>query len=306
MSIHTLTPASAAKRVTPQTRTGRPAAVASIVALAAAIGWAYGRTLADLAHVWSTQADYSHGFLVPVFSLYLLWHRRALLSAQQIRGSWWGLALLVVAGGVKWASVYFFMSLLDAVSLLISLAGLTLFALGWAGLAWSWPAIVFLLFMIPLPGAIASRLSAPLQRIATEASTWLLQTLGMPAIARGNVIWLTDGQIGVVEACSGLRMLMLFAAITVGASFIIQRPLWEKCFVALSALAIGLLTNVIRITATAVLHEFAGPELAMMVFHDLAGWLMMPVAMLLLFLELQLLSKLLVEARRTDPVVVRR
>ncbi|MFN5960306.1 MAG: archaeosortase/exosortase family protein, partial [Verrucomicrobiota bacterium] len=40
-------------------------------------------------------------------------------------------------------------------------------------------------------------------------------------ISQGNVIRLTHGEIGVVEACSGLRMLMLFLAITVGASFLV-------------------------------------------------------------------------------------
>jgi exosortase len=207
---------------------------------------------------------------------------------------------------MRWASIYFHYVLLDAVSLLPCLAGVTLLLGGWRVLRWAWPAILFLVFMIPLPGGLAGLLSHPLQRVATITSTYLLQTIGVPAVAQGNVIWLTSGNIGVVEACSGLRMLILFIAICVGASFLIQRPLWEKGFVICSALGIGVVTNIIRITVTGILYETAGSELAEMVFHDLAGWLMMPLATGILGLELLLLSKLLVAPPPAEPVVMHR
>jgi exosortase len=274
------------------------------VALVAALVWSYSSPLIELAQRWANEPDYSHAFLVPVFSAFLLWWRREMCGPLAGESSLWGLAFLAGAAGMRWCSAYFFFPLLDAPSLLPCLAGVTLLAGGRRALKWAWPAILYLAFMIPLPGAIAGLLSQPLQRIATIASTWLLQLFGVPAISRGNVIWLTTGNIGVVEACSGLRMLMLFLAITVGASFLIQRPLWEKVFVALSALVIGVVTNIIRITVTAILHEYVGQHWADLVFHDLAGWLMMPVASLLLYLELFLLSKLLITPVKAAPVVL--
>lgn len=281
-------------------------ALGSLV-LVLVLGWTYWGTLRMLARVWMTQPDYSHGFLVPMFSAYLLWHRRDMLASWRGRGSWWGLAVLLVAAITRWAAAYFFFPLLGGTSLIICLAGVVLLLGGWRALAWAWPALAFLVFMVPLPAVVANLLSLPLQRVATLSSTWLLQMFGVPAVARGNVIFLTENKIGVVEACSGLRMLMLFLALTVGASFLIQRPLWEKVFVAISALVIGLITNIIRITATAVLYEYAGKELGDMVFHDLAGWLMMPVATALLFFELYLLSKLLIEDEGPAvPIIIHR
>jgi len=229
-----------------------------------------------------------------------------MLTSPSAGGNSWGFAFLICAAVMRWLSTYFFYPLLDAPSLLPCLAGVALILGGWPALRWAWPAIAYLAFMMPLPGAIASLLSHPLQRAATISSTWLLQTLGIPAISRGNVIWLTAGKIGVIEACSGLRMLVLFLAITVGASFLIKRPLWEKVFVALSALFIGVVTNIIRITVTAFLYEYVGQELAERVFHDLAGWLMMPIAMLFLYVELFVLSKLLLVPVKTDPLLVGR
>src|SRR5690349_20010659 len=120
-------------------------------------------------------------------------------------------------------------------------------------------------------------MSHKLQRVATISSTWLLQLIGLPAVSEGNVILLPIGRIGVGEACSGLRMLLVFFTITVLAAFLIRRPLWERLVVALSAVAIAMSSNVIRITATAVLYEYCGESLALTVYHDMAGWLMMPL-----------------------------
>jgi exosortase len=253
---------------------------------------------------WVNDADYSHGILVPVFAAYLLWSRRQMLKFPLTRGSWWGLVFLLLAAGMRWYSNYCFYPLADGPSLIPCLAGVTLLVAGWSALQWAWPAIVYLGFMMPLPAFIAGQLGHPLQRIATISSTWLLQLFGVPAISRGNVIWLTSGKIGVVEACSGLRMLVLFLAITVGASFLIKRPLWEKVFVAASALGIGIVTNILRITVTAILYEYVGKELAEKIFHDLAGWLMMPGATLLLWLELYVLSKILVAPVKARPLLL--
>jgi exosortase len=262
--------------------------------------------LSGLARRWINEPDYSHGFLVPVFSGILLWLRRGMIEPFPTQGSWWGLLLIALAGLMRWSAYYFFFPLLEAPSVIPCLAGVVLLAGGFRALNWAWPAIVYLVFMVPLPGSIAGLLSHPLQQVATISSTWLLQTIGLVAISRGNVICLTHGEIGVVEACSGLRMLMLFLAITVGASFVIERPLWEKVFVSLSALLIAVVTNILRITVTAILYEYAGAELADKVFHDLAGWLMMPAAMMLLMLELYILSKLLVSPAQSGPVLLHR
>lgn len=262
--------------------------------IGAALLWSFAEPFQFLVGRWRAEPDYSHGFLVPVFSAYLLWHRRAMMQVATVTGSLWGLAFIAGSAVVRWIAIYFYYATLEPPSLMLCLAGVAVLLGGWPALRWSWPAILYLVFMLPLPASLAHSLSGPLQRIATITSTWLLQTLGIPAVARGHVISLTDAQIGVVEACSGLRMLMLFTAITVGASFLIVRPLWEKIFVGLSALAIGLITNILRITVTALLHEYVGKDLAEKVFHDLAGWMMMPTATLLLLLELYVLSKLLV------------
>ena len=110
-----------------------------------------------------------------------------------------------------------------------------------------------------------------------------------------GTVHFNDARIGVVEACNGLSMLMIFFAIAVGLTLVIQRSWIDKAVLVASAVPIALIANIIRITVTGILHETVGGEVADMVFHTLAGWLMMPLALGILWGELGLLARLLLE-----------
>ncbi len=281
----------------------RPVVLAGWLVVTAAFLWVYGPTLRGLAHIWWTMPDYGHGFFVPVFSAVLLWSRRNMVKPWPQVGSWWGMAFLAVFGSWVLASTYFPFALPVRLSIIPFLAGVALFVGGWRALHWSWPAIAFLIFMLPLPEEMSIWLREPLQRIGTISSVFIIQTLGIPATAQGNIIHLTEGQLGVVEACSGLRMMMLFFAVCIGAAFVLKQPWWEKVVVVLSAVPIAIAANVFRITITAVLHDLVSTELADKVFHDFAGLMMMPVAIAMLSGELWLISHLVIEPPETGPVV---
>ncbi len=281
----------------------RPGPWLLVVAVVGLVVWNYFDAVSGLVHRWWNEPDYLYGFLVPVFSGYLLWTRRELATFEPVKGIWWGLPLIALAAAMRWASAYYYYELLDPMSLVPCLAGLTLFLGGWRALRWAWPAIVFLVFMVPLPGFIAGTLSHPLQRIGTLASTYVIQTIGLPCTSRGNVIVLATGQVGVVEACNGLRMMMLFVAVSAGAALVIEGGFLRKTVVVLSAIPIAVIANVARITVTSVLHEWVSHDLADKLFHDVAGFFMMPLAVGLLWLELGLISTLTIE-EPDEPMVL--
>lgn len=268
--------------------------IVAAVALASAMLWAGWPVLRALAERWSDDPRYAHGYLVPAFAGVLLWLRRDRLPAGATP-SWWGLPVLLAGLAMQLAGAYYFYEYFEAAALLPELAGLVLLVGGRAALRWSWPAIAFLIFMVPLPFRLEGALSHPLQRVGTRVSTYAIQTLGLPAIAEGNVIHIDDVSIGVVEACSGLGMLFTFVAMSAGIAMLIRRPALDRVVILLSAAPIAVAVNVLRIATTAVLHRVANHELADRVFHDLAGWLMMPAALGLMAAELWLLSRLLVE-----------
>jgi exosortase len=280
---------------------------AVLAALAAGIlvlVWCYWTTLCQVALRWGQDPMYSHGYLVPGFALALLWFRRGHLAAGELRPSWWGVPLLLAGLGLRAYGTYFYYVWDDQISLLVCVAGVVLTVGGARAWRWAWPAVAFLAFMIPLPYRLAVAMTGPLQQLATVCSTFLMQTLAMPALADGNVIRLNDVELNIVEACSGLRMLVIFFALSTAVALVIRRPLWQKVALVASAVPIALLVNVLRITATGVLHEMASSEVARAVFHDLAGWLMMPVALGLMWLELIVLGRLVIEPKDTGPRLV--
>jgi exosortase len=262
---------------------------------AVALLWAHWTSLTDMAWRWAHDPQYAHGYLVPGFAGVLLWLRRDRLGSGRLEPTWWGAPILACGIFLRLFGAYFHYVWLDAVSLLPCLAGLWLLIGGRVAWHWGWPAIAFLAFMIPLPYGLSLLMAGPLQRLATLASTFLLQTVGMPAVAEGNVILLNEVEVNVVEACSGLRMLVVFFAFATAVALIVKRPLWEKLLLVVSAIPIALVVNILRITATGVLFETASGQVARLVFHDLAGWLMMPVALAILGLELQFLKRLVIE-----------
>jgi exosortase len=268
-----------------------------------ALVWTMWPSFLVMASNWENDPQYSHGFLVPLFSIWLLYARRNQLTSNRFSPSWWGLLalgagfLMLLAGGIFYFEWVRFVAIIPIVFGIVLLAG------GTPAVRWAWPAVLFLFFMLPLPYSANVMLREPLRHIGTTASTYIMQTVGLPAFPEGNVIVVDEHRIGIEEVCSGLRMLTVFFALSAAVAILIQRPVWERLVIVASAVPIAIFANVIRITVTGILYVtlsgktvfgMSGTDLAHRVFHDWAGWLMMPLALLFLWCELWILSRLFV------------
>ncbi|MBY0459599.1 MAG: exosortase/archaeosortase family protein [Gemmataceae bacterium] len=267
----------------------RPSLKPVLIGLAlvsAVLGWSYWTTFLEVGERWITDPQYQHGFLVPLFSAYLLWRNRDRVSAADFAPRWWGVGIVAAGLVLRLAGAVFYQPWLDTGSLLVVLAGMAAAVGGRRVLVWAAPGIVFLAFMMPLPYRFQTMLGGTLQAVATKASTYALQTIGVSAVPEGNVILLTETRLGVVEACNGLSMLVTFFAIAAGFAILVRRSVVERVAIVASAVPIAVAANVVRIVLTGVLFEMKQGELANRVFHDFAGLLMMPVALFLLWAEL--------------------
>jgi exosortase len=270
-------------------------------ALAALTLWAFWPALAEMANKWLTDPQYTHGYLVPVFSLYLLWARRDRLAGAKLAPSWWGLVPLAAAALMRFEASRNY-SYFDGIALILTVTAFVVLAGGLKALEWSWPAVAFLMFMVPLPYKVETAAAYPLQTFATLCTTYLMQTIGLPAISEGHRIVLGSGPaLEIEQACSGLSMLMIFFALATAMAILIRRPLLDRLVIVASAVPIAVIANVARITATGIAQVWFGPEAAQKIFHDWAGWMMMPLALGLLWLELGLMSLLLREVEEEDP-----
>jgi exosortase len=258
--------------------------------------WAYWTVVRDMAERWSDDPQYSHGYLVPLFSAFLLWYRRQEIRDAVLTPSWWGVAL-AAAGISLWAAgTYLFLSWFSAISLLLCLAGLAVVVGGWPMLRWSWQPILFLGFMAPLPYRFQTALGGALQQLATKMSTYILQVFGVAAISEGNVILINDVRIGIVEACSGLGMLVTFFALSAAVALLMRdSERWLRLVIVVSAAPVAVFANVARISVTGYLYSISQEHLAKVVFHDVAGWLMMPLAVVMLLAEIHVLKRLVID-----------
>lgn len=269
--------------------------------LAAVLLWSFWPTLELLAERWSIDPQYSHGFLVPIFAVVILYVRRPETVTWQ--PSIWGLLILAVSISLRWFSARLDWTHVDGACFVGALLGTTLLVGGWEVFRWSAPAILFLAFMVPLPDVINDGIAVPLRRLATIVSTYVLQTFGYPAIAEGNTIQIDDIRLGVVHACSGLGMLMTFLALATAMAIIVPGPLIDRCVLVASAVPIAVFANVFRITVVAMVDVHFGED-----HHDLIdkifGLPMMLLALLLLWLVWKYLKALLISTGDVAPLSV--
>jgi exosortase len=276
--------------------------------LGVCLAWAYAPTLGRLAQRWSQEPQYSHGFLAPFFAAVVLWQRGRRRWPVGARPEAWGVALFALAGLIRLAAARLYSDVLDGASLPVALFGLAVVVGGRPALRWCWPAAAYLVFMLPLPFRVEALLSQPLQSLAVQGSAYALQTLGYPAVAEGNLIVIGELRLFVLEACNGLGMLASFFALAAALALLMRRPLWERLVLFASAAPIGVLANLVRIVAVGMLfyHLGEGSPTARALSHDAAGWAMMPLALVLLWLEGKLLANLFREPEQTGPAPVPR
>ena len=265
--------------------------------LALVMTWAYFNSLAGIAQAWQS-AQYSHGYLIPAFAAILLFLRRQHFAGEV--PTWQralGLGIIVVAMLIRIGATQRAIMTVDRLMYIPSLIGIFLIVGGLSAVRWSAPPLGFLVFMYPLPRFLEDGLLKPLQSLATKFSLYALQTLGIESYSEGNRIMLDQVQMGVVDACSGLRMLTIFSALAAAIAMIsTNRPWWERITILFSAIPIALAVNVIRITITGLMYSVGvKDEIVKMVLHDAAGLIMMPMALGLLYLEYQILAKLVIE-----------
>lgn len=288
---------------TPSEKLGPPFAAWLVMGvLVGVLIWSYWPGLMVAAATWRSP-QYSHGWLVPLFAVAMLAWRRAPLAPVTTRGRLAGLAVIAASLAVRLGAAWYRIVTIDMDTLVPALVGVVILTGGLGMLRWAGAPLAFLIFMYPLPDEATRYLLGPLQTVATIASTYLLQTLGFEAFREGNQIVLGDSRLGVVDACSGLRMLTIFVALTVGWVLVDRTAWWERLAIVASSIPIALAVNVARITVTGMMFT-VNEALAERVFHDWAGFVMMPLAIALLVAIRQLVAAAVIEERAAPVPVI--
>lgn len=278
-------------------------------AILAGLAFAYYDTMVLLVTRWNSDPNYSHGFLVPIVSIYLAiqavnehaQRQRSLLPAAN-RGVLIGSTLAIVGLLIQVVTVLLPSLIVQSFSLLVVLAGLILLIGGRVWWSLLWPSLLFATFMVPLPSAIYSRIAFPLQLFVSHLSSVVLEIFGIPVHRDGNLIHLPGQVMHVAEACSGLRQLTAFIAICTCAALLMQRPRWYRTILLVSSIPIAVLINILRVTGTGLLLRFGDSTWTEGSLHTLEGLVMVGLGLAVLRFEVAVLDWLLDDAENPPTV----
>ncbi len=264
----------------------------SAIAVVCGFVWSFSDNFSSLWETWQSRPDYSAGMLVPLAALYMLFTRRSALNIERKRFSPLGVALFSAGLLMNlWGAYYLYASISNA-GMIVCASGLTMTIVGWRGFRRLWQPFALLFLMMPLPNRVHDSMMLPLQDFGARISATILEIIGVAVARTGHILVVSGKNVAVAEACNGLRMALAFLIVTCIVAFVVQRPRWQKLFIILSSIPIALACNVARIVGTAYLYNLGQDSLAQGFFHDGAGLMMMPFAVVLIMLEIKLLSNL--------------
>ncbi|MEM7173054.1 MAG: VPLPA-CTERM-specific exosortase XrtD [Pseudomonadota bacterium] len=253
------------------------------------VGLLFRQGIEGMVGGWGAE-EYSHGYLIPFISVFLIWNARHRLEGVSPGATWVGTVL------VCFGLVVFLFGELGTIYTVIQYALLiVIFGLAWTlcgkqGMAVLWPALLYLVFMIPLPEFLYFNLSNKLQLISSELGVAVIRLFDISVFLDGNIIDLGEYKLQVVEACSGLRYLFPLMSFGYLCAYLYRGPMWQKGFLFLSTAPITIGMNSFRIGVIGVLVEHWGIEAAEGFLHDFEGWIIFVACVSILFVELWLFS----------------
>ncbi len=233
-----------------------------------------------LARDWWNDPEAGHGLLLAPVSIWLVWRAGIRPSAAPNRVL--GVAILIVAILLRYVSGLAAELFTMRFSMVLALAGLTVYYLGFRQLLSWWLPFILFSMAIPLPEMVKSAMTLPLQFRASRMGASLLAWRHIPVQLDGNVILVPGRQLFVTEACSGLRSLtaLVSLAVLMGALWL-RTPVGRIATLA-AAVGIAIVVNAIRVFLTGFLVVFVDPKLGEGFMHLTEGWLLFVVSLSLI------------------------
>jgi exosortase len=244
----------------------------------------YYRIGAKLLTDWYNIPDYSHGFLVPLFSVFLIWDKRKVLAATTVAETWRGLYLIIPSLFLVILGVYGADLFLSRFSFVLLAAGLVWTLMGSAMLRELRFPLLVLLLAIPFPAIIFNQITFPLQLLASSLASEILPHLGVPVLHEGNIIELPLMKLEVAEACSGIRSLMSLFTLAVFYGYFLEKTTARRVILAIASIPIAVAANAFRVVGTGLCVQYWDPQKALGFFHEFSGWVMFVISLACLYL----------------------
>jgi len=264
------------------------AAMTGVVVVLAAL--VYGDALRTLWLTWQTNANYSHGALIPPIAAFVFWAERKRFARSATMGSLWALAAVGLALAVHVVSIRAGVFMAQGYSLVLLVAGVIALFYGGRALRAVWFPVAYLVFMLPMPPLLMNAVSFRLKVFAARAGSALAIKLGIPLARVGMTIHMPAGSLRIADPCSGLRSLIALMALGALFGYFSRGPAWKRIALFLSAVPIAVAANIVRITLLCGVAHVWGIDTALGFFHDVSGIIIFIIALIGLFIVRRLLG----------------
>jgi exosortase D (VPLPA-CTERM-specific) len=265
----------------------------TVAALSVSVSlWLFWDGLSRMWGWWLDAPEYSHGLLIPPIAAFLIWQQKDRLERVDFRGSWWGVALVLLGGFLlllgQLATIY----TLVQYAYLVTLCGLVLAFTGPRAFRLLAMPLLILVFMIPLPQFVLANLSTKLQLLSSQIGVWVIRRFDISVFVEGNVIDLGGYKLQVAEACDGLRY--LFPLMTLGflMAYFYKGATWKRVVLFLSSIPITVIMNSLRVGTIGVMVEHWGIRMAEGFLHEFQGWAVFMVSAAMMIGEIAVLNRI--------------
>jgi exosortase len=257
---------------------GRLLAAIALVALSVVVqrdGWR------DLALIALNDEEASHIFLVPIIVGWLFFVRRGRLRNCVGRFSFTGTLITAAGAWITYWGVGHGIQMSWHLGSVMMAAGCFITVMGFDFLREFFPCFLLLVFLVPVPSTLRIAISMPLEQFSAAVVYNVMQILGAEVQRSGNLLTVNGVPVTVAEACNGLRM--VFGLILVATAFVFGTPLrWQiRALILALSPVLAILLNIVRLVPTMFVFGHTSHATAE-IFHDTSGWMMLPLAFLLL------------------------
>lgn len=239
--------------------------------------WMYGRFM-------SPDSYYSHGFIVPLVTAFLIWQKREILGNTEIRYSKFGLLLIIAGLFIHLLSIIFYIFSASGFSILIVILGIALFLFGSPITKVIIFPILYLFFMFPFPESFISAVADPMKMAVAQIAAVVVDQMGISVYREGYYIHTVKGELLVGNPCSGLRSLISFFALGSLFAYFLTGSKIRKLLLFSLSIPIALASNAVRVIALVIVTNFYGIEKASpgSFFHDFSGIMVFVIGLVIL------------------------
>ncbi len=240
----------------------------------------------------SPDSYYSHGFLIPFISAYLIWEKREYISTLPNSFSVCGIIIVIVAFIAHITGTIFYVFSISGFSIFILIIGIGILIFGKeVTKIISFP-LLFLIFMFPIPLAFILKISYPLKMITAQFGVEAISIFGIPIYREGFYITIPSGQLIIGNPCSGLRSIITFLALGSVVAYKSQINFIKKIILLFLIIPISIFSNVIRVIFLILVSNYWGLDAASpeTYAHTLAGIIVFVIGFFLIIVTNKIMS----------------